>query len=428
MELIPMAAPFFLLALLVELVIDRARGSGLYRANDAINSLSAGILMTTTGYFTRLVPLFVWGLVLERFALIHMPLALFDASPRGIALWIVAALAWDFCYYWFHRYSHEISVLWAAHAVHHQSEDYNLSTALRQTSSGFIFGWIFYLPLFIIGFPLEVLLTVNAVNLIYQFWVHTQVIRRLGILDHIVVTPSNHRVHHAQNEQYIDRNYGGMLILWDRLFGTFADESDEDPVTFGVRKPLASWNPFWANLQVYDYLLFDARHARRWRDKLGIWFRRTGWRPADVEARFPRSGSGLEGFRKFDPPVVPAVRGYVIGQFLVALAGALAISVMFAQAGWHGVVMPCLLLWAQLYTLGRLSEGRRSGVRAAFLRLVLLVPGCIASVVLGIVPASGTPGAWLAAGAVYLTVSLAALHGMHVAHERQNRNTFISES
>ena len=254
MDLIALAVPFFLLSLLIELAIDRLRGTRFFRTNDAINSLSAGILSTTIGYFTRLLPLVAWGYVLEHLALVDMPITWFDASPRGIALWVVAALAWDFCYYWFHRFSHEVSILWAAHAVHHQSEDYNLSTALRQTSTGFLFGWIFYLPLFLIGFPLQVLIMVNAVNLIYQFWVHTQHVRRMGVLDRILVTPSNHRVHHAQNERYIDKNYGGMLILWDRLFGTFEEERDDEPVVFGVRKPLANWNPFWANLQVYDYL------------------------------------------------------------------------------------------------------------------------------------------------------------------------------
>jgi sterol desaturase/sphingolipid hydroxylase (fatty acid hydroxylase superfamily) len=190
MDLIATAVPFFLLAIVLELGIDRVRRSGLFRANDAINSLSAGILSTTLGYFTKLLPLLAWGLVLENFAMIDMPLEWFDTSAGGIALWVTAALAWDFCYYWFHRFSHEVSILWAAHAVHHQSEDYNLSTALRQTSTGFLFSWIFYLPLFLMGFPLEIVITVNALNLIYQFWVHTQVVRRMGPLDYLLVTPS----------------------------------------------------------------------------------------------------------------------------------------------------------------------------------------------------------------------------------------------
>ena len=408
MDLIALAVPFFLLALIVELVIDRRRGTRLYRANDAINSLSAGTLSTTIGYFTKLLPLIAWGFVLENFALIDMPLAWFDASPRGIALWVTAALAWDLCYYWFHRFSHEISILWAAHAVHHQSEDYNLSTALRQTSTGFLFGWIFYVPLFVIGFPLEVLVTVNAVNLIYQFWVHTQVVRRMGALDRILVTPSNHRVHHAQNEIYIDKNYGGMLILWDRLFGTFADERDDEPVVFGVRKPLANWNPFWANLQVYDYLLFDARHARRWRDKLGIWFRRTGWRPPDVEQRYPRRPAELAAFEKFDPPVPPGVQRYVLAQFGIAIAATLGIAVLFAVAGANAVLLPCVLLWVLLYTLGLLNEGRPYAIRFELARLLVIVPaGMLGISFAKLLP---VPSGWLwVATALYLGGSLVAL-------------------
>jgi len=403
MDLIAYAVPFFLLALLAELSIDLARRSGLFRLNDAINSLSAGILSTTTGYFTRLLPLLAYGIVFERFAVIDMPLAWFDLSARGLALWVAAALGWDFCYYWFHRFSHEISVLWAAHAVHHQSEDYNLSTALRQTSTGFLFGWIFYLPLFVIGFPIEVLLTVNAINLIYQFWVHTQVVRRLGPLDYVLVTPSNHRVHHAQNERYIDRNYGGMVILWDRMFGTFQDELDDDPVIFGVRKPLATWNPFRANLQVYDYLLFDARHARRWRDKLGVWLRRTGWRPPDVEARFPKGRAELASFRKYDPVVTGGVSRYVLLQFVAATVWTLWISVLFATAGAQAVVVPCLLLWALLYTLGLFNDNRRYAARFELLRLLVVVP-------LGLLATAPRPAWLVGALAVYLVVSLFGLY------------------
>ncbi|MDH3304733.1 MAG: sterol desaturase family protein [Gammaproteobacteria bacterium] len=374
MDLIAIAVPFFMLALALELIIDWQKGSGLYRSSDAINSLSAGILSTTIGYFTRFLPLLAWGFVLRNFALIDMQPEWFDLSASGLLLWVIAALAWDFCYYWFHRFSHEISVLWAAHAVHHQSEDYNLSTALRQTSTGFLFGWIFYLPLFLIGFPLEVLITVNAINLIYQFWVHTQMVRRLGTLDRILVTPSNHRVHHAQNERYIDKNYGGMLILWDRFFGTFEDESDEEPVIFGVRKPLANLNPFWANLQVYDYLLFDARKAARWRDKVAIWFRHTGWRPTDVEARYPKQQTDLSRFQKFDPQTAPQQRHYVMAQFIIAIAGALVIAELYARKGTEAVLIPCILLWLQLYTLGLLNEGRPAARRFEWLRLLLAVP------------------------------------------------------
>ena len=377
MDLIALAVPFFLLAIIIELLVNWGKQAGYYRSNDAINSISAGMLDTTLGYFTKFLPLLAWGFAMQHLALFEIPREWFDLSLRGLGWWVLAAVAWDFCYYWFHRFSHEISILWAAHAVHHQSEDYNLSTALRQTSTGFLFGWIFYLPLFVVGFPLEVLITVNAVNLIYQFWVHTQLIRRLGPLESILMTPSHHRVHHAQNERYIDKNYGGMFIIWDRLFGSYEPESDDEPVVFGVRKPLANWNPFWANLQVYDYLLFDARKTRRWRDKLGIWFRRTGWRPADVQARYPKSRADLSHFEKFDPEVAPGIRRYTVAQFGVAIAAVLWIGEVFATDGAGAVLIPCLALWVLLLSLGSLNEGRYSAVAIELIRLLVISPALL---------------------------------------------------
>ena len=400
MDLIAIAVPFFLLAIIIEVFVNWRKQKGYYRGNDAINSISAGMLDTTLGYFTKVLPMIGWGFALQNLSFFEMPLAWFDTSLRGLALWALAAIAWDFLYYWFHRFSHEISILWAAHAVHHQSEDYNLSTALRQTSTGFLFGWIFYIPLFVIGFPLEVVLTVNAVNLLYQFWVHTQLIRSLGPLEHVLMTPSHHRVHHAQNERYIDRNYGGMFIVWDRMFGTYEPESDEEPVIFGVRKPLASWNPFWANLQVYDYLLFDARKAKRWRDKIGIWFRRTGWRPADVEAAYPKRSSDLTHFEKFDPPVAATVSRYAIAQFVVAIVVILWVGNVYAKEGARAVLIPCIGLWLLLLSLGFLSEGRASARSLELLRLFIVVP-----LLLWLLNMSGTTvdtAAWLLAAAYVL--------------------------
>ena len=408
MDLIALAVPFFLLALLVELATDRVRGTGYYRANDAINSLSAGTLSTTLGYFTRLLPAVIWGYVLQNLALVDVDPAWFDFSPRGIALWALALLGFDFCYYWAHRMGHEISILWAAHAVHHQSEDYNLSTALRQTSTGFIFSWIFYLPLFLLGMPFEVFVTVNALDLIYQFWVHTQVIGKMGWMDRVFVTPSNHRVHHAQNEIYIDRNYGGILIIWDRLFGTFQEELDEEPVVFGVRKPLANWNPFWANVQVYDYLWFDAVRTKRWRDKIGVWFRRTGWRPADVAAEYPKQNTDLTRFQKFDPPQSAGLRRYLIAQFVASAFAVLWIGNLFAENGAMFVLLPCLLLWLTLYSVGLINEGRPHAARVEYLRLFIAMPAGVGLLeALGVIGSESMPAVW-AGLAAYVLVSAAS--------------------
>jgi sterol desaturase/sphingolipid hydroxylase (fatty acid hydroxylase superfamily) len=418
MDLIALAVPFFLLALLIELAIDRYRGSGLYRVNDAINSLSAGTLSTTIGYFTRLLPAVIWAYVLQNFAVIDVDPSWFDLSPSGLALWALALLSFDFCYYWSHRMGHEISILWASHAVHHQSEDYNLSTALRQTSTGFLFTWIFYLPLFVLGMPFEVFVTVNALDLIYQFWVHTQLVGKLGWMDRVFVTPSNHRVHHAQNAIYIDRNYGGILILWDRLCGTFQEELDEEPVIFGVRKPLANWNPFWANLQVYNYLWFDAARTRRWQDKIGVWIRRTGWRPADVAEQYPKEAVDLEHFHKFDPPVTPTMRSYIVGQFMFAAVGILWIGGLYAREGAAAVLVPCVMLWTTLFGLGLISEGRSYATRFELTRLLVLMPaGVFALDLLGIVESAGMRAVWvglLLYGAASLAVLTAASKSMPV--------------
>ena len=237
--------------------------------------------------------------------------------------WVAAFVAYDFCYYWKHRYGHEWRIMWASHIAHHQSEEFNLSTALRQTGTDYI-GFVFYIPLYLAGIPAAAVITVGSLNLIYQFWVHTEHIRRLGPLEWIFVTPSNHRVHHARNPEYIDKNYGGVFILWDRLFGTFKDERADMPCVYGITTGLKSWNPLWANLHFWGDTAKLAWRTRRWRDKLLIWFKPPGWYPPRS-----RSAQGVDpNYPKFDPPTSPYTRGYVFVQFwlldvliVVAVAG-----------------------------------------------------------------------------------------------------------
>jgi len=244
--------------------------------------------------------------------------------------------------------------------VHHQSEDYNLSTALRQTGSGVLLGWLFYLPMAVLGYPLQVFVVVALIDLLYQFWVHTELVRRLGWFDRVFCSPSNHRAHHAVNDRYLDKNYGGILILWDRLFGTFIEENDEDPPIYGTRAPLRSWNPLWANAEVYWATLKDAWHARRWRDKLLVWIKPPGWRPVDVAERFPKPAFDIRRER-YLPSLPTALIVYGLIQFALLLgmgvhfldlAKRLPASALLAYAGF-------LLL--SLAALGVLLEGRRAG-------------------------------------------------------------------
>jgi hypothetical protein len=226
-------------------------------------------------------------------------------------------LLYDFSYYWKHRLCHERTLLWASHVVHHQSEDYNLGTALRQTSSSFLLSWVFYIPMFAIGIPADVFIAIAAVNLLYQFWVHTEHIGSLGVLDRILVTPSNHRVHHARNAEYIDANYGGVFILWDRIFGTYRAERADLPPVYGTRSPLRSWNPLWANLEVYAQMLRDTWQTPKISDKWRVWTSRTGWRPVAVAARSNASQAADAGHKKYATHAPRSYRAFAVVQFFM---------------------------------------------------------------------------------------------------------------
>ncbi|MGX1019235.1 sterol desaturase/sphingolipid hydroxylase (fatty acid hydroxylase superfamily) [Pseudomonas sp. Y3 TE3536] len=399
MDLILLAVPFFFVLIAVELVADRVRGQRNYTLADAINSLSTGALSTSTGLLTKGVGLLTYALAWEHLALLRLPL-------QAWWVWVLAFVLYDLCYYWLHRLGHERNVLWAAHSVHHQSEEYNLTTALRQTSSGFIFSWIFYLPLALIGVPPLVFITVASLNLLYQFWVHTRHIAKLGWLEWIFITPSNHRVHHAQNPVYLDRNYGGVFILWDRLFGTFKEEDPAEPVVFGVTTPLASWNPLWANLQFYAQLWRDARRTRSMWDKWRIWFMPTGWRPADVAARYPQAKPDLALFRKFEVALGRAQQAYVAAQFVVYVALGSYLMEVAERVPAAALILGWSIMALGLFVLGALLENRPWAVRLERARLLSNAPALYLAGALGL--AVITPLGWV----LLLAYSLLSVWGL----------------
>jgi sterol desaturase/sphingolipid hydroxylase (fatty acid hydroxylase superfamily) len=341
-QVIVLATPVFLGLIVLELLVGWRRGRNTYRLADAINSIGLGMMSQVVGLFTKAAAIGIYSAVYEHAALVRLP-------ADAVWVWVVGLLFYDFCYYWLHRFGHTMALLWAAHSVHHQSEDYNLSTALRQTSSGWIAGWVFYLPMAVAGFPPQVFGVVALIDLLYQYWVHTQQIGKLGWFDRWFCSPSNHRVHHAVNERYLDKNYGGILIVWDRLFGSFVEEDDAEPCIYGTIKPLRSWNPLWANLSFYAELARDSWHTRLWADKLRRWFAPPGWRPADVAARFPAETLVLPR-APYDPPLSPWRQAVALGVFVLAMLATLALLWWAhaldpaALASGAGVVFA--LLWA----------------------------------------------------------------------------------
>ena len=362
-QIIVLATPVFFLLIAIELAVGYRRQRNTYRMGDAVSSISLGMLSQTSAVFTRLLRIGIYTALFE-----HVALWRSDAFWTSLPGWLLALVFYDFCYYWLHRMGHESAVLWAAHAVHHQSQDYNLSTALRQTSSGALLGWVFYVPMALAGVPPLVFAVVALIDLLYQFWVHTEQVGKLGWFDRWFCSPSNHRVHHAVNDAYLDKNYGGILILWDRLFGTFKDEDDQEKCVYGTRGLLNSWDPLWANAQVYAGLAHDSWHARSWLDKLKVWVKPPGWRPADVAERFPKPAFRMAQMQLYHPPMSRAAQWFALVQFAVLLAGVAAFlwqadaAPLARNAIWFAV-----LLTVQ-WSLGAVMQGRITVLMALMLQ------------------------------------------------------------
>ena len=320
--IITLAVPAFFVLIFIELIYGLVAGKNNYRLNDSFTSISLGLI-------SRYIPLLGLGLQGAAFAYVaqYYNLKLFSSSSLWV--WIFAFFLYDFCYYWMHRLHHEVKVLWATHVVHHHGEEFNLSTALRQTSTGFLWKWIFYLPIFIVGIPPEVFVTVAGINLVYQFWVHTEHIPKLGWYEYVFVSPSNHRIHHAQNKHYVDANYGGVFIFWDRLFGTYKEELDELKPIYGTAKPLRSWNPFKANLDIFAEMIKDSTRTKSIKNKIKVWFSRPNWRPDDVKTSHPIYKNDLNNFEPYNPSTSFEVKIYSWIQlfFIMGLSAAVTASV-----------------------------------------------------------------------------------------------------
>ena len=365
-DLIAYAAPIFTFMIFCEFIYGFFKNRNNYRLNDTFTSISLGMMSRFPAY----LQLGVQGLV---YAFIWNQFNLGLLNSYTPLTWILAFVLYDLSYYWLHRCHHEIKFLWASHVVHHHGEEFNLSTALRQTGTDFIFKWVFYTPMLFLGVPPEIFVTVAALNLIYQFWVHTEHIDRLGFLDYIFVTPSNHRIHHAQNKEYIDANYGGVFIIWDIIFGTFKDERKELKPIYGTSKPLKSWNPFWANFEVWTEIFKDTWRTKSWKDKFKVWISRPKWRPKDVSEKFPIQKNDLREFKKYDPKVTLFAKIFGFGQLVFGSFYSQSFFFNVSSMGTTelfliGVNITMILVFASL-----LFEGKAFGYHLEFARAILVL-------------------------------------------------------
>src|SRR5262245_3064534 len=357
MNYVEVAIPFFILAMALEFLYGLLAKKQTYRLSDTVNSLSLGVL-------SRLVDILRLGFSAVVFGTLVQWLGVHPWSMDSAWQWVAAFVAYDFCYYWKHRFGHEWRIMWASHIAHHQSEEFNLSTALRQTGTDYI-GFVFYIPLYLAGVPAAAVITVGSLNLIYQFWVHTEHIRRLGPLEWIFVTPSNHRVHHARNPEYIDKNYGGVFILWDRLFGTFKDERVDVPCVYGITTGLKSWNPLWANLHFWYGTAKLAWRTRSWGDKLRIWFKPPAWQPADLDPHQKIDPN----YPKFDPPATRYVRAYVFAQYWILTFASLWLLQVEKTLPRAFVLLVFVWMCYSLFVQGAALEGRSYARKLEWLRV-----------------------------------------------------------
>lgn len=357
-----LAIPVFFLLIGIEIIIDKLQHTGYYRLNDGISNINAGITEQVSGAFAKL---FVTGL----YVLLYEQARLFTI-PDNPVTWILLFIGIDFFYYWFHRYAHEVNVLWGGHVVHHQSEEYNLSVALRQGAFQKFGSFIFYLPLALLGFDPLMFIVISQLQTLYQFWIHTKLIGKMHpVLEFVLNTPSHHRVHHGRNPEYIDKNHGGTLIIWDRMFGTFCEEQTE--VVYGITQPLRSWNPLTAQLAVWKNLYQDISHAKGLKHKWQMLIKPPGWYPPELGG--PKPAPEVDSTTPKFNIILPAwMNYYVLAHFIIALA--IASYFLFSFDAFSlplRISVACMVIFS-ITVIGGLLELKRWALYAEWLRLFSL--------------------------------------------------------
>jgi sterol desaturase/sphingolipid hydroxylase (fatty acid hydroxylase superfamily) len=344
-KILIIAMPLFLLLVLFEKWYGWRKGNDTVRTMDMISSLSSGVTNSTKDVLGLSIAIISYSWMVEH-------LTIYKVQSSWL-LYVIAFLALDFAGYWVHRLAHTVNFFWNNHIVHHSSEEFNLACALRQSISVYFRIYAFLLiPAAIFGVPQQVIAVVAPLHLFAQFWYHTQHINKMGWLEYIIVTPAHHRVHHAINPEYLDKNYGQIFIFWDRMFGTFQEESPAIPAVYGVTRPVRTWNPIKINFMHLWLLMQDAWHTKSWKDKLRVWLMPLGWRPADVVEKYPvYKIEDVYHFEKYD---TPAPKGMIIYLWIQLFCLLLIVSYLFgnvASIGLTNMMYYGLFIFAQVYAL-----------------------------------------------------------------------------
>ena len=329
--------PMFIILIVIEIIYGHIKKKQTHTFMDTLSSLSSGMTNILKDILGLVVVIISYPYLLSKLSVYNM--------ENNVLVYIVAFICLDFSGYWTHRLNHKINLFWNQHIIHHSSEEFNLACALRQSFSDLLgYTALFLIPAAVLGVPSDVITLLAPVHLFGQFWYHTQHIGKLGFLEYFLVTPSQHRVHHAINPIYIDKNLAPIFCIWDRWFGTFQEELEGEPPVYGVLKPVRTWNPLIINFQHLWGLIFDAWHTRSIKEKLTLWWRPTGYRPEDVKKRFPRNTvTSADKMEKYNPESGGLLKSWAMFQ-------------------WLGTTLMLLLLLANYSSFGNLQALLFGGV------------------------------------------------------------------
>ncbi|MFK8104205.1 MAG: sterol desaturase family protein [Saprospiraceae bacterium] len=355
-QVLLIAIPGFIGLILLEWMVSFWKGITTFKSMDTIASLSSGSTNTLKSVLKLTVVIISYTWLVDQ-------IALFDIKTTWL-VWVLSFLAIDFASYWSHRLAHSINLFWNKHVIHHSSEEFNLACALRQTISNLVsLSFLFLLPAALLGLPAEVLAVIAPIHLFMQFWYHTRLIPKLGWLEYIIVTPSQHRVHHAINDIYLDKNLSAIFCIWDRLFGTFQEELASVPCVYGVKKAVGTWNPIKINFQHLWILMQDAWRTESWWDKCRLWFMPTGWRPADVATKYPIAFTEDAYTQiKYAPPASTALQTWSWFQYLLASGLMLHLIINLGNLDLYSLFLYAGFILLLIYSYSALMDQERHAV------------------------------------------------------------------
>lgn len=347
--------PAFFMMIIIEAAYAKYKGRFNFRTMDVVSSLSAGMTNAIKSALGLTVLIVGYKYLFEHFALVE--------QKKSFLLYALAFISLDFATYWYHRLAHSVNIFWNRHVIHHSGEDFNTATALRQSISKFVNISVFFLlPAALLGVPPQIIAIVTPVHLFVQVWYHTEHVGKLGWLEYIIVTPSQHRVHHAINPIYLDKNLSPVFCVWDRAFGTFQEELDEEPCVYGVTRQVNTWNPILINLNHISLLALDAWRTRSFWDKCRIWFMPTGWRPADVKEKYPIISAQSGAFQKYRTDATSALKTWTWIQFIVLVLMVFHLLYLFAKINIPGIFIYGAFMYLSVFSYTTLMDRKSSAV------------------------------------------------------------------